>query len=92
LLEGAPFLLGQDDVLVSHGFYRNEYVLATSKEKAASIAIAKTLKKFQKRMPEFIDGRPLHINANKVTAGMPFWRLFRNEGFVFFSDEGEDPV
>lgn len=88
-LVGEPFLLERDGVKVEFGFYRNEYVAAWSEEGAIEAAKAKTLSKFADRSAEMIEGRPMTLKVEKITSGLPPWRLFRNEGFLLFPVDSE---
>ena len=87
LLLGERFLLKTEEGFVPHGFYRNEYVFAFSREKAVSRAIERAKKKLQKNDMALIEGEPLRIVVEEVKLGMPIWRLFRDEGFIFFREE-----
>lgn len=86
---GEPFLLERDGVKVEFGFYRNEYVASWSEERAIAAAKAKTLSKFANRSAEMIDDRPMTLEVEKITSGVPPCRLFRNEGFILFPVDSE---
>ena len=82
LLVGEPFFLESEKE--EFGFYRNEYVIASSEENAISIAKRNTIKKLRRKNINAIEGHPMTLKADEVKSGMPIWRLFRNEGFIFF--------
>ena len=84
LLIGSPFLLERDGQKSEFGFSRNEYVFSHSIAKAVEIAKAKTLRKIDYNSIEKIDNKPIELRVEKVKTGMPIWRLFKNEGFLFF--------
>ena len=84
LLIGSPFLLERDGKKIEFGFSRNEYVFSHSIAKAVEIAKAKTLSKIDYKTIQKIDNRPIVLKVEQVKTGMPIWRLFRNEGFLFF--------
>lgn len=79
---GEPVLLGGDNQPL--GFYRNEYVATFSKERAIAVAKVNTLKRLERKGAKFIDGAPFVLKVEKVKSGMPMWRLFRSEAFLFF--------
>jgi len=84
LLVGEPILLYDESASVEYGFYRNEYVLSFSPEKAIAVAKANVMKKLSGKPIALIEGRPIQLKVEKVTSKMPLTRLFRNEGFLFF--------
>jgi len=79
---GEPIILGDDTQQL--GFYRNEYVATFSKERAIAVAKANTLKRLERKGAKFIDGMPFVLKVEQVKSGMPMWRLFRREAFLFF--------
>ncbi len=81
-LVGEPLLLNEGAQEV--GFYRNEYVLAQSEERAIAAAKAKAMKRLERKAARFIEGKPFALKVESVKLGMPPWRLLRNEGFLFF--------
>jgi hypothetical protein len=48
MLLGEDFYFPEGDEKVEYGFYRNEYVLTSSRERAIAVAKARTLKKLAK--------------------------------------------
>ncbi|KQV59054.1 MULTISPECIES: hypothetical protein [unclassified Duganella] len=87
-LLGEPFLLDGEEF----GFYRNEYVLALSEERAIDVAKIKTMKRLESVMPQFIDGQPFVLKVESIKTGMQPWRLLRNEGFLFFPANDQDEI
>lgn len=81
-LVGEPLLLGSDTKEL--GFYRNEYVMSLSEQRAVAAAKAKTMKRLERKGARFIDGKPFELKVENVNSGMPPWRLLRNEAFLFF--------
>lgn len=81
-LVGEPLLREGDTE--EFGFYRNEYVASSTVEGAVAAAKAKTMKRLERKAIKFIDGKPFTLKVEHVKSGMPPWRLFRNEGFLFF--------
>jgi len=81
-LIGEPLLL--DDKTQEFGFYRNEYVVSLSEDRAVAAAKIRTMKRLKHKEVRFIDGKPLTLKVEKIELGMPPWRLLRNEGFIFF--------
>lgn len=81
---GEPFLLKRNGVDVEFGFYRNEYVISSSEQKAIASAKARTLRKFADRSARMVEGRPMTLRVEKIAKGVPPWRIFRNEGFLMF--------
>jgi hypothetical protein len=86
LLVGEPILLDGQPL----GFYRNEYVAALTEERAIDVAKEKVMNRLKRNATEFIEGKPFALNVESVKPGMPPWRLFRNEGFLFFPTEEPD--
>ena len=86
LLVGEPLLLDGGEF----GFYRNEYVVARSDVRAIDAAKAKAMKRLERSATKFVEGKPFSLKVENIKAGMPPWRLLRNEGFIFFpTDEQE---
>jgi hypothetical protein len=81
-LVGEPFLREGDPK--EFGFYRNEYVVSSSEERAVAAAKAKTMKRLQGKPIKFIDGKPFTLKVENIKSGMSPLRLLRNEGFLFF--------
>ncbi|UUZ52243.1 hypothetical protein LP419_21790 [Massilia sp. H-1] len=71
------------------GFYRNEYVLTSSQERAIVVAKERTMKKLAKISIVPVPGLPFYLEADDVTPNMPLSRVFRNEGFCFFRTDLE---
>jgi len=80
---GEPLLLHESEF----GFFRNEYVLALSEGRAIEIARARVMKRLERKKIRFIEGSPFTLQVESVKPGMPIWRIFRNEGFLFFPVE-----
>jgi hypothetical protein len=83
-LLGESFVLPESDESAVYGFYRNEYVLTSSLERAISVAKARTLQKLAKRSIESLGSGQPDLRVERVVAQMPLSRLLRNEGFQFF--------
>jgi hypothetical protein len=93
MLLGEDFYFPERDEKVEYGFYRNEYVLTSSRERAIAVAKARTLKKLAKQSIEPGGGGPVELEAESITRNLPLSRLLRNEGFLFFrmdSEEGQE--
>lgn len=89
-LVGEPLLLSGDNQEV--GFYRNEYVVAQSVERAIAAAKTKALKRLERKAARFIEGKPFTLRVESIKIGMSLWRLLRSEGFLFFPvDEPDSP-
>jgi hypothetical protein len=88
-LLGESFVLPETDESAVYGFYRNEYVLTSSPERAISIAKTRTLKKLAKRSIETLGSTSAHLRVERITEQMPLSRLLRNEGFQFFRTDPE---
>jgi hypothetical protein len=88
-LVGESVVLPAADEGAEYGFYRNEYVLATSSERAIEVAKARTIKKLAKRSIESVKDNPLEMKVERIIEQMPLSRLLRNEGFQFFRTDCE---
>lgn len=85
MVVGEPFLRG--DEKKEFGFYRNEYVLAFSDDKAIALAKSRALKRLERKGVEFIKDKPFSLKVENIKSGFsPLW-LLRNEGFLFFPIE-----
>jgi hypothetical protein len=87
-LVGEPLLREGDTE--EFGFYRNEYVAASSEERAVAAAMAKTMKRLERKATRFVEGKPFTLKVEDIKPGMPPWRLLRNEGFLFFPVDEPD--
>jgi hypothetical protein len=87
-LVGEPLILSEGTEEV--GFYRNEYVVAQSEEDAIAAAKRKAMKRLKRKAARFVEGKPFTLKVERVKLGMPFWRLLRNEGFLFFPVDEHD--
>ena len=79
-----PFFLKTDGKKVESGFFRNEYVMAPSVEKAIAVAKARTLRKMRRIQIEMIEDKPMQVGVDEIKTRVPISRLLRDEGFLFF--------
>jgi hypothetical protein len=82
MLVGKPLLMDGDTR--EFGFYRNEYVLSFSEDRAIAVAKVRTLKRLELLEATFVKDNPLTLKVEEIEQGMPPWRLLRKEGFIFF--------
>jgi hypothetical protein len=72
-------------VPVDAGFVKNEFVFAACKKEASECAIQQVRKKLEQQVAAggvvLVDVR---IAVDEVYRSMMFWKLLRQEGFIFF--------
>ncbi len=84
-LSGEKILVKLDDGESLCGFVKNEYVWASSKEKA----ILKAKERIQSALSanpavRILNDVGITFNVDEVEAGVAPWKLLSGEGFVFY--------
>jgi hypothetical protein len=84
-INGEPILMEDENgELIEYGFYRNEFILTTSEEKAFLIAQKRTLKKLHRRSIQMVENKPIQFIAEEIKYKAPLYELFSNQGFLFY--------
>lgn len=88
MLNGREVLMRSEEGDVLCGFIKNEYVLGRSEGEAVDKAKGVLLERLR-RNPAIRDwdNSPITFSLEEVERGVAPWKLFSNEGFIFYKIE-----
>lgn len=84
---GEPVIVDISGNPTQVGFEKNEYVWACNEVQACRLAVSNVMKKLKKINLKEDEGETFVPRIAFVNKSMAYWKVLRNEGFVFYLSE-----
>lgn len=78
--------LVRDGKVERSGFYKNEYVRAPDEAGAETVALARVREALGRMEGVSLAGAG-DVRVEELECGLPWWRAFQREGFIFFPED-----